>query len=75
MRIYCRGVKDKEWTQLSIPTSMFERIEALLKRKYKGDYGKTGVPEFIREAVRNRLLELGAYDDDIDDEELSSNED
>jgi len=62
-------VRDKDWTQLSIPTSMYERIEAILKRKFKGDYGKSGVPEFIREAVRLRLIELGGYDEDFDEEE------
>ena len=49
----------------------------MLKRKFKGDYGKQkGVPEFVREALRNRLLELGAYDEDDDEaEDVSSNGD
>lgn len=65
------------WTPVNIPTSMYRRIEKMLKRKFKGDYGKQkGVPEFVREALRNRLLELGAYDEDDDEaEDVSSNGD
>ena len=52
-------VKKEKTTSVNIPKSMKNRIIWLIERDYKGDY--LSVDEFIREAIRLRLMELGAY--------------
>ena len=60
-------VRSETKVSVNIAKSQKMRIRRLLDGKFKGDYN--GVDEFVREAVRFRLIELGAYDEDLDDDD------
>ena len=58
-------VRSDRKVSVNIAASQKKRIERLLEGKFRGDYN--GVDEFVREAVRIRLMDLGAYEDKLDE--------
>jgi len=47
----------KGYDSVNVPSGLYEKIKALVKRR--GDLGYRSVTEFVAEAVRARLMEIG----------------
>jgi len=47
----------KGYDSVNVPSGLYEKIKALVKRR--GDLGYRSVIEFVAEAVRARLMEIG----------------
>ena len=45
------------YDSVNVPSGLYEKIKALIKRR--GDLGYRSVTEFVAEAVRTRLVEIG----------------
>jgi Arc/MetJ-type ribon-helix-helix transcriptional regulator len=47
----------KGYDSVNVPSGLYEKIRALIKRR--GDLGYRSVTEFVAEAVRAKLVEMG----------------
>jgi hypothetical protein len=47
----------KGYDSVNVPSGLYEKIKALVNRR--GDLGYRSVTEFVAEAVRARLVEIG----------------
>ena len=47
----------KGYDSVNVPSGLYDKIKALVKRR--GDLGYRSVTEFVAEAVRTNLVEIG----------------
>jgi hypothetical protein len=45
------------YDSVNVPSGLYDKIKALIKRR--GDLGYRSVTEFVAEAVRTKLIEIG----------------
>ena len=47
----------KGYDSVNLPSGLYNKVKALIKRR--SDLGYRSITEFVAEAVRNRLVEMG----------------
>ena len=47
----------KGYDSVNVPSGLYDKIKVLIKRR--GDLGYRSVTEFVAEAVRTRMVEIG----------------
>jgi hypothetical protein len=52
-----RSMPVKGYDSVNVPSGLYEKIKALIKRR--SDLGYRSVTEFVAEAVRTKLVEIG----------------